>query len=217
MLVAYENLSLAARVLCACVFAVAVNAVYCLLYTSFAGHPETLGQAFAWGIVQIAPWIAAIEIARHIRRVAAVCAILAAALALSLVLETVFGGQAPTGFDLVRRLPGLAASAMVLAAFGLLRASSEPAETPAASAAEFDWAKAAGNYVEFHRNGARPVLARATLASLIERHGERVCRIHRSYVIRRGAIARIDRQGVLLAGGKRLPVGDAYRGGLETG
>ena len=38
-------------------------AIYCLGYTALAGRPETVAQSFGWAIVNVLPWIPALEFA----------------------------------------------------------------------------------------------------------------------------------------------------------
>ncbi|MDN3647115.1 LytTR family DNA-binding domain-containing protein [Pontixanthobacter aestiaquae] len=201
-----------------CTGAVAVSAAYCLLYNYFAGNPETLFNAAAWGVINIVPWIAAVEIARHFRTLRAVCCALTAAMVLSLAIELPIYGEyrSDLSFEIVRRLPGVAVSVAVL---GILALRPRPHRAKDAAIdmrlEHFDWARAAGNYVELHRHNESPVLIRSTLSALLDRDTDGLCQIHRSYIVRRQLVTRLDRQGVLLANGKRLPVGNAFRDALN--
>ncbi|WP_209349266.1 LytTR family DNA-binding domain-containing protein [Pontixanthobacter sp. CEM42] len=218
MLAAYQNYPITLRLTALCFAAVALNAVYCLLYNYFAGNPETLFNAVAWGVINIVPWIAAVETARHFHKLRTVCCALTVAMIVSLAIELPIYGEYRTDldFEIVRRLPGLAVSATVLGILALrTRENRTKSTTSDGHLQDFDWARAAGNYVELHRSNGPPVLVRSTLAALLESDASALCQIHRSYVVRRKSVARLDRQGVLLTNGKRLPVGNAYRNLLD--
>lgn len=82
-------------------------------------------------------------------------------------------------------------------------------------AAEIDWVSAAGNYLELHA-GPQVHLVRETLKSVHERLGtERFLRVHRSTLVRRGAVQRLASGGedacVVLRDGTELAVGRTYR------
>lgn len=84
--------------------------------------------------------------------------------------------------------------------------------------AAIEWAAAAGNYVEIAW-GTRVLLHRSTLASLAERLGPDFVRIHRSRIVRRAAVERVetDKSGdftVTLAGGQTLRGSRRFRGQL---
>lgn len=81
--------------------------------------------------------------------------------------------------------------------------------------ADVQWVEAAGNYVELHRSGA-PLLHRASLSEMERRlSGSGFVRIHRSRLVRRGAVAAVEskpagdfmvrlRDGRELAGSRRF-------------
>ena len=81
-----------------------------------------------------------------------------------------------------------------------------------------DWASSAGNYVEIAW-GQRMLLHRSTLAALSERLGPGFARIHRTRIVRRAAVEKVetDRSGdfvVTLSGGAELRGSRRYRTAL---
>ena len=126
---------------------------------------------------------------------------------------------------------------LVFAAHALRRARSEtaafraepPQDSPLAfgqgrrrvflRAREISHVRAAGNYLELHgEDGVH--LVRQTMAAAEARLGDGFVRIHRSTLVRRDAILRIERGGsggpsVVLRGGEHLSIGRTYREGLE--
>jgi len=82
--------------------------------------------------------------------------------------------------------------------------------------AEIDWIGSAGNYVEVHA-GAAVLLWRRPLReveALLAPHG--FLRIHRTALVARGRVARLDGTGVLLRCGTRLPVGRNHRAAVRA-
>ncbi|MDC7809575.1 LytTR family transcriptional regulator [Sphingomonas koreensis] len=84
--------------------------------------------------------------------------------------------------------------------------------------AEIGWAASAGNYVEIGWRD-RTVLQRSTLAALAERLGTSFVQIHRSRIVRRSAIRRVEteRSGdftVTLEDGTTLRGSRRYRGAI---
>ncbi|MEZ0242037.1 MAG: LytTR family DNA-binding domain-containing protein, partial [Sphingomonas sp.] len=81
-----------------------------------------------------------------------------------------------------------------------------------------DWAASAGNYVEIAW-GERTLLHRSTLAALAERLGPGFARIHRTRIVRRAAVEKVetDRSGdfvVTLRGGTELRGSRRFRTAL---
>ena len=82
--------------------------------------------------------------------------------------------------------------------------------------AEVAWIEAAGNYVELHR-GATPILHRASLSAMERQlQGAGFVRIHRSRLVRRGAVAQVESKPsgdyvVRLADGRELAGSRRYR------
>lgn len=210
-----QNSPPSVRALLFSLFGVILTAIYCLAYNALSGSRESVLEALAWGIVNVAPWIAAAEMGRHLARWGQVAAVLAAAFLASLVLGGAFSGEVPGGFEWLRRLPGLLAAGAAIAGLHALRRRAERGSRAAlpetADWTACDWIRAAGNYLELHRRGQTPQLVRATLAAILERRGDAFVRIHRSFLVRRAAIERIDRDSVVLRCGKRLPLGSTYR------
>lgn len=139
-------------------------------------------------------------------------AFLAAALGASLLIGLATGASdAGAAFELLRRLPPLAAAALAIA---LLR--SRVGQKPACQQIkllprQIDWVRAAGNYVEV-RAGGRTVVQRASIGALerdLTKHG--FVRIHRSLLVRRDRIARVRAEDVVLIDGTHLKVGKRYR------
>ena len=75
------------QALIAAVAAMAAIALYCLSYATLAGRAESPLEAIAWAVVNVLPWLAAFEIAKHVPRPAGKTAVLAAALIVSLAMQ----------------------------------------------------------------------------------------------------------------------------------
>ena len=197
----------------------AAVAVYCLGYTALAGRPETVAQSFGWAIVNILPWIPALELAKGAERWTGVAAALLAGLAASLALGfLLIDASGSLGFETWRRVPALAA--VVVAAVALRwtnararRAANDPLPL---LPRQIDWVRAAGNYVEL-RSGGRTIVHRASIGAAerdLADHG--FVRIHRSILVRRDRIARIRPQDVVLVDGTQLKIGKRYRSDLAA-
>jgi len=200
---------------------VLLTALYCLAYTYFAGGTETLGAALAWGAANLLPWFLAFELGKRLRGWTARAALLGAALIASLALQqSLPGGLDSLGFELLRRLPGLALAAALLAApsvaEALPRRPGADGFDIASKLDRVDWIRAAGNYVELHGSG-RTLVERAALSSLeseLAPHG--FVRVHRSLLVRRDRIARLRPQDVVMADGTVLKRGKRYRSRLQA-
>ena len=216
----YESLAAVPRTALAMAAVVLLNALYCLAYRYTAGNPATLAEAFSWGAINVAPWVAAIELGRHLSKLRHLVAITLAAGAISLLLGAAYTGELPGAFELVRRLPGAGATLALLGGFEFYRRrrSANPQFEPTAPASRVacDWARAAGNYVELHRLGHRPQLARSTLTQAVAASGRTLVQIHRSIAVAPASIASIERAHVKLLDGTRLPIGNTYRHQLRT-
>ncbi|MEP2990368.1 MAG: LytTR family DNA-binding domain-containing protein [Parasphingorhabdus sp.] len=215
----YTDSAVKTRLVMSIGVAVFLNAAYCLIYRYTSGNPATLFEALSWGIVNIAPWVAVVELGRSLNRPAHLMLLFLGATFLSLCLEAAITLHVPTAFDLVRRIPG---ALVALAAIGTLkfvaRRSQPKRSEPSKSflVATCDWARSAGNYVEIHRQGSKPSLMRATLAHLTNQTKPKLIRIHRRYAVLPKAIDRIEHSHVRLKDGTRLPVGDRYREELSS-
>lgn len=199
---------------------VAGDAFYCLAYTALLGHAEPPAESLSWAAVNVLPWFLAFDMAKRAPSLAGQAGALLLALVLSLAPSAAFSSE-PLAFELVRRLPGLAATVSLLALVRLL--ARRESRTSAAAAApaglpllpsQIDWVRAAGNYVELHGCG-RTLLHRSPLGAVeaaLAPHG--FVRAHRSALVRRDRIARLRQGELLLADGTRLPVGKRYRAAL---
>jgi hypothetical protein len=215
MLSALASISALLRTLAAVAVAVSLTALYCLAYNAAAGGDESLSEATAWALTNIAPWAAAVEVGRHQRAPARIAATLAIAAATVLLAQLAIGQSG--GFAVVRALPGLLLTSAAIAAFRLLaerRARQLAGAFDPALARHCEWIAAAGNYIELHGQGPAR-LARSTLATAADRLGGQFVRVHRSYLVRRASIRRVDSDSVLLRSGRRLPLGSAYRGDIR--
>jgi DNA-binding LytR/AlgR family response regulator len=194
-------------------------ALYCLAYTALAGRAESAAQALGWALVNVFPWLLAVEAAKRPISLHSALAIIAAAFAASLFLGFIWAGEFQDwAFEATRRLPALALTSGL--AFFLRRTRdrqslrSAPVDLPL-SPREIEWVSAAGNYIEI-RKGAQIWLRRGSLSSLereLARHG--FVRIHRSLLVRRDRIARIRPADVILHDGTSLKTGKRYRSSLR--
>jgi DNA-binding LytR/AlgR family response regulator len=138
------------------------------------------------------------------------------ALVASLALGYLLGVSAGDwGFEAVRRLPALAASAGVIALLrsAIDRRSRTGRDLPLLPR-QIDWVGAAGNYVEL-RAGDRTIVHRSSIAAVekeLAPHG--FVRIHRSLLVRRERIAKVRPQDIVLHDGTHLKVGKRYRTAL---
>ncbi len=210
----YTHSALQTRLVISIGVAVLLNAVYCLIYRYTSGNPATLFEALSWGIINIAPWVAAVELGRPLKKVSHLILLFLGAAVLSLCLEVAVKLDPPTAFDLIRRIPG---ALIALAAIGTLKfvaRRKQPKRVEQSGSfmiASCDWVRSAGNYVEIHRQGSQPNLMRATLAHITNHTKPKLIRIHRRYAVLPRAIDRIEHSHVRLKDGTRLPVGDRYR------
>lgn len=194
-------------------------AVYCLGYTALAGHPETVGESFGWAVVNVLPWLPALEFAKRARRWTDVAAALAGGLAASLILGSLLGEWSGSlWFESWRRLPALAAvSAAALALRWSIKRAARAANDPLPLLPrQIEWVQAAGNYIEL-RAGDRTITRRGSIGA-VERDlaGHGFVRIHRSTLVRRDRIARVRPQDVVLVDGTQLKIGKRYRSDLAA-
>lgn len=195
-----------------------VVALYCLVYTRLAGRPEAFAESFAWAVANICPWLVAIEFGKRAPGIADTVIVLAGAAVASVVLGYLLAASNDSlPFELLRRIPGLAAAAAAVALLrsGVGRARNAPVEMPLLPG-QIDWIRAAGNYVEL-RTGQRTIVHRGSI-SAAERELARFgfVRIHRSMLVRRDRIARVRRQDIVLHDGTHLPIGKRYRAALAA-
>jgi hypothetical protein len=197
--------------------AVALTGAYCIAYNALAGTPESLADALVWGLLMIAPWVMAVDLARGLRP-PHVAAVVGAAFALSLGGEALLARDFDAGFAAIRRVPGAAAAVAAIVGWRAWRRRVEAGEPVADTfnpelVAGYDWIAAAGNYIELHGRPPRRVL-RCSLARAERALASEFVRVHRSLLVRRAAIVAHDRGGVRLTCGRRLPVGARYRATL---
>ena len=208
-----------ARVAAASVGISLAVAFYCLLYTALAGRAETLAQSLGWAVVNILPWVPALEAAKRCRSILLAAAALAASLAASMLLGLLlFGLGDGLAFEIWRRVPTLLLVAALASAIRWgsrgQRAMSE-AELPLLPR-QVEWVRAAGNYVEL-RGCGRTIVHRASLSAVEQQlTGHGFIRIHRSMLVRRDCIARIRPEDVVLADGTHLKIGKRYRAALAA-
>ena len=195
----------------------AAVALYCLGYTTLAGRPDTVSGALTWALVNIAPWVPALEFAKRARGPAGAAAALGLGFAASLLLGLLMG-QGTVAFEAWRRLPALAGVALVAIALRWTNARSRPSQAEALPLLprQIDWVQAAGNYVELRAAG-RTIVHRSSISAAerdLAAHG--FVRIHRSTLVRRDRIARVRPADVVLHDGTRLPVGKRFRSQLSV-
>jgi hypothetical protein len=224
----YLGLSLRNRLFLGIGAAVVLNAIYCLIYRYASGNPATLFEAFSWGIINIAPWVAAFEIGRCLRRFSIVAVLFLVAGTASIALEAVLYIEWPTAFDFVRRIPAalLVAIALGVLAYDRTRPAMKRVDSFGAASETLnpdfanygcDWATSAGNYVEVHCIGKPLRLKRSSLAQFISSAGPRLVRVHRRFAVCPRSVSRIERTNIVLVDGTRIPLGNRYRAQVIDG
>ena len=195
-------------------------ALYCLGYSALSGRSESLVSAGGWALVNVAPWLVALEVLKRRQNWPEALAILAAVTVASVLLGALLLGAAVNGFELWRRVPALAAVALIAFAMGRLRTKRKADDAAAAAlplpTARIDWVQAAGNYVEL-KSGDRTILHRTTLNAAeraLADHG--FIRIHRSILVRRDRIERVRSLDVVLSDGTHLKIGKRFRAKLAA-
>jgi hypothetical protein len=196
----------------------AAVALYCVGYSAMSGQRETLASALGWALVNVAPWLAAIELLKRQSTPGWMLAVLAGAAIVSLVLGALLLGSDLSRFEIWRRVPAL----LLCAAIGLMflqlrkREAAAPTGPIPVPATRIDWVRAAGNYIEL-KIGDRVILHRTTLSAAERELGARgFVRIHRSILVRRDHIERIRGEDVVLRDGTHLKVGKRYRSVLAA-
>ncbi len=194
-------------------------ALYCVGYTALAGRPETLGQALAWALVNVVPWLPALEGAKRARGIGGVAAALGAGFAASMLLGVALdAGWSAAAFEAWRRVPALAAVAALAVALRWDRGRGRRgiAEPLPLLPHQIDWVRAAGNYVELRASGRTIVHRGSISAAERELAGHGFIRIHRSLLVRRDRIARIRTEDVVMTDGTHLKVGKRFRSQLSA-
>ena len=211
---AYADTRMEYRLAMAIFTAIFLNGAYCLIYRYAAGNPATIAEALSWGLIHLAPWVAAIEIGRTLSRLDRLAIVLCCAAVASLALEVAWDLTMPTWFDLVRRLPGLFAAVAFLAALSQIQrrhAATSKENVVANVPVEYAWVRTAGNYLEVHGPNKSAVLVRATLKGFLANAGTQLVRIHRCYAVLPSSVDRIERSHVRMKDGTWLPIGDRFR------
>lgn len=191
----------------------AAVALYCVGYSAMSEQRETLAAALGWAIVNIAPWLAAIEVLKRDAQPGRMLLILTGAGLSSVLLGRLLLGSELSPFELWRRVSAF----LLCSAIGilLLQLRKRDAATPSGPipvpATRIDWVRAAGNYIEL-KLGDRIILHRTTLSAAERELAQHdFVRIHRSILVRRDHIARIRSEDVVLRDGTHLKIGKRYR------
>jgi hypothetical protein len=192
--------------------------VYCLAYHATQGRAETVWNAFSWPVINVLPFFAAFEMGKRVTGPGGRVLIVLAAAALSIGLDWAASGTVEFAFEGVRRLPALLAVTIALMIGDRLAArvprAAEASALPLLPQ-QIDWVASAGNYVVLHGSG-RKVFHRATLTQLeasLARHD--FVRVHRSRLVRRGAVARVRAVDVVLHDGTSIATGSRFRAALD--
>ena len=198
----------------------AAVALYCVGYSTLSGQSESLVSAGGWALVNIAPWLVALELLKRREDLPGSLAILVAAALASVLLGNLLLGAELSGFEMWRRVPALAAVALVGFAMGRFRTKREADDAAAADlplpTARIDWVQAAGNYVEL-KSGDRTILHRTTLNAAERALADQgFVRIHRSILVRRDRIERVRTLDVVLSDGTHLKIGKRFRAKLAA-
>jgi len=208
------------RALLVAAIIVLATGIYCLAYNALQGTRETLGGAFGWPVINLLPFFAAYEWGKTAHAWQVRAAILTLGVVTSVMLGLLADPDAGLGFEIARRLPTAGLVAGLWAIGDLMTARRPPAASDIAALpllpGEIDWIEASGNYVALHGK-QRTILHRAPIG-LLERalgpHG--FVRAHRSFLVRRAAIARVRAVDIVLNDGTSLKTGARYRPALDT-
>ena len=194
----------------------AAVALYCMGYAALAGRSEGLGSSFIWALVNVAPWIPALELAKRAKGAAGVAGALAIGFGASLGLGLMVDPGAQPGFEAWRRVPALVSVAAIAVALKWTLARAGQASEPLPLLPrQIDWVRAAGNYIELRAAG-RTIVHRSSIgAAERDLAGHGFVRIHRSTLVRRDRIARVRPLDVVLVDGTHLKLGKRYRASLH--
>ena len=213
------------------------GAAYCHGYQRLLSGGAEWPGSFVWSAVAVLPWLVLFEWSK--RRsgeplssspgllLAALVATAAASLLVESAADILTGSRsAPVALNLLRRLPAIGASLVLILWAGAVRGKRLKEEERHASveglldfAPSIDWIAAADNYVELHI-GQRVVLLRMTMRSAertLQPFG--FVRIHRRFLINRRRLETIvgtngDRR--IRIAGTELPVGRSYLSRLSA-
>jgi hypothetical protein len=211
------------------------GAAYCHGYQRLLSGAAEWPGSFVWSAVAVLPWLALFEWSKRRTReqlssspgllLTALVATAAASLLVESAADLLTGSRtAPVTLNLLRRLPAIGASLVLILWAGALRGKKlKDAERHASAdclldlAPSIDWIAAADNYVELHI-GQRVVLVRTTMRSAeraLEPFG--FVRIHRRFLINRrrldGIVGTNGERRIRIAG-TELPVGRSYLASL---
>jgi DNA-binding LytR/AlgR family response regulator len=212
------------------------GAAYCLGYEGLQGGIGEWPGSYLWSAYAVLPWLALFEAVKRAEwerdrpfDPAMLVLLLMGTGLFSVGLEYLVDGlrgsrSAPAGLLVMRRLPAIAATLLLLL---LARrewkaamsgepapATTSEAETLRGQAESVRWIQAADNYLELHLPG-QVLMRRLTMreaASILEPLG--FVRIHRSYLVNRRHVAAVvrgnGRVAVETVDGNLLPTGRAF-------
>ena len=195
-------------------------AIYCVAYASLSGRTETLAQSLAWAMINVCPWLVAIEAGKRAADGTAVLVALGpplhchwdSAWRLATVVARVRDMAPCAGVDLDRRhrrrvaLAGEARGSVARANWLPCPCSRARSTGSARPAIMSSCAPAAGRSSTARRS-ARP-------SASSRDHG--FIRIHRSTLVRRDRIARVRPHDVVLRDGTHLKIGKRFRAALAA-
>jgi hypothetical protein len=205
------------------------GASYCHGYEQLLSGLAEWPGSLLWSAIAVLPWFALFEWSKRdggreaIRQPATLAALLVAIAAASIATEYLVNlsmghWTSPIGLLILRRLPAVAATLMLigLAAKERARQVGDVADLEGL-AQSIEYVAAADNYVEIHLPG-RVTLKRMTLADATTvLHGRGFLRLHRRFLVNGAQVEAVHRQGrafVRLRSGAKIPVGRAYAANL---
>ena len=210
-----------------------LGALYCSGYERLASGLDNWPASLIWSAVAVMPWFALLEWAKRpagraatrtpARLGAVLVAVAAASILAELAVNAIEGDpSAPLALLLMRRLPAIAATLLLIALSRRTgngaRADRAVPEELVAIAPTIDWVEAADNYVALRVDG-RTAMRRMTMREAeqaLAAHG--FVRIHRRFLVNVSRVAALRGNGkayVRLTDGTELPVGQAFRDNLR--
>lgn len=230
-----------AQLLAVATLVLVAGAAYCMGYEGLLGGTEAWPSSLVWSAYGVLPWLFVFE---YVKRreweadaplaTATIALLLVATGAFSIAVEILLrwlsGDQSvPVGLQLMRRLPAIAATFLLLLLARREQRAALAREHPAAGATEVEalrrqapairWIQAADNYLELHVDGqvwTRRITMREA-ASVLEPLG--FVRIHRSFIVNRSHVDAVVRDkggpAVRTIDGALLPAGRAFSGNLR--
>lgn len=205
------------------------GAAYCMGYEQLLSGLGHWPGSLTWSAIAVLPWFALFEFAKQPRQRALtqrpglllllVAGVATGSILLEYLVNMALGDLTDRlGLLLLRRVPAIAATLLLIALAQRAAARTEKAEPAdlAGIAGAIDWLAAADNYVELHIGGRislrRMTMAQATQA--LRRKG--FVRIHRRYLVNRARIATVGDKFVRLTSGVELPIGSAFAANLAS-